>query len=222
LVKPGNPGTFLWCVGFGVFRWLEVDDDSELDEDVDEDESLSESDDDDSSEDEEDVEELEVEDGVAVLFGTCRTTRDISSAAKVRRAPVTYRKHTILSLSLLANQRARFILDPEKKIHNITRVREDCTYTSRSFSRITFKELSSKSSNSSSSKVIWLVRKISFEVRKRRWISRFRSVMLLLSIEKVEGISNHAFKGAKGGEERSRMRIAGMGGTKSSATSRQQ
>jgi TATA-binding protein-associated factor Taf7 len=62
---------------------LEVDDDSEPEEDADEDESLSESDDDDSSEDEEDVEELEVEDGVAVLFGSCRTTRDISSAAKV-------------------------------------------------------------------------------------------------------------------------------------------
>jgi len=66
-VKTGGAGTL---VGFGVFRWLEVDDDSEPEEDVDEDESLSESDDDDSSEDEEDVEELEVEDGVAVLFGT--------------------------------------------------------------------------------------------------------------------------------------------------------
>ena len=65
--------------------------------------------------------------------------------------------------------------------------------------------------------MIWLVRKVSFEVRNREWISRFRSVMVLLSMEKVEGISNHAFKGAKGGEERSRMRIAGMGGTKKSA-----
>jgi hypothetical protein len=35
--------------------------------------------------------------------------------------------------------------------------------------------------------------------------------MVFISIKSVEGISNHAFKGAKGGKERSRMRIGGNG-----------
>jgi hypothetical protein len=76
-----------------------------LEEDVDEDESLSESDDD----DEEDVEELD-EEGVAVLFGNCCI---ISSMAKVRHERGGHKKRTMLSFSLLSDQRTGLILDPK-------------------------------------------------------------------------------------------------------------